>query len=98
MVPLPAGVSFPADYSITGRACGMAFSKGLARMPNLAAADMRRLDTERYEDLYRSLQQGIVEGSPRHVDSAARVLENKATLNGYIAPRDQSTFPLLSST
>jgi hypothetical protein len=87
IVALPAGVTFPADYSITGRACGMAFSKGLARMPNLAAADMRRLDSERYEDLYRALQPGIIDGSARHVDSAARVLENKARLNGYLAPQ-----------
>jgi len=67
----------------------MAFSKGLARMPNLAAADMRRLDTERYEDLYREPQPGIMDGSARHVDSAPRVLENKARLNGYIAPQGQ---------
>lgn len=83
IVALPGGVAFATDYSITGRAGALAFSKAIARA-NLAAAEMRQLDTERYEDLYRALQRGIMDGSATHV--TAGVLEKMAKLNGYIAP------------
>ena len=86
LVVLPEGIVFSKDYSISGRACGMAFKAAMSRQVNLEAAEMRQLDTERYEDLYRALQQGVMDGSATHVTAAAGVLEKKAKLNGYIAP------------
>lgn len=86
LVLIPEGIVFSKDYSISGRACGMAFKAAMSRQVNLEGAEMRQLDTERYEDLYRALQQGVAEGSAHHVTAAAGLLEKKAKLNGYIAP------------
>ena len=77
---LPEGIVFSKDYRISGRACGMAFKAAMSRQVNLEAAEMRQLDTERYEDLYRALQQGVMDGSATHVTAAAGVLEKKAKL------------------
>jgi hypothetical protein len=64
MIPFPAGMSLPGGYSITYRGVSKAFNNGFQRMPNLEVEQMRRLDTDRCEEIYRGLVPGIMRGDP----------------------------------
>lgn len=86
LVAFPPGLVFPPDYRINENACGRAFRNGFARLPNLEAEEMRKLDTERCEDIYRGLATGIMRGEPGSGAVAIRALAHKATINGYAAP------------
>ena len=55
----------------------------MGRAPALAVEDMRRLDTERCEDIYRGLAPGIMRGHPASGSVAIRALEHKAKISGY---------------
>jgi hypothetical protein len=86
MVPLPEHASFAEDYHISVQAIHRAFKRGMARLPNAEAAELRKLDSARCEDMFLSLQPGIRKGDPRSVEVGVRVLVHKADLNGYRAP------------
>ena len=86
MVPIPEHVSFTEDYSISAQAVHRAFQRGIARLPNTEAEAYRKLDTERCEDMFLSLQPGIRKGDPRSVEVGVKVLAHKAEINGYQAP------------
>jgi hypothetical protein len=90
LVSFPAGIRFAPDYSITYRGVAKAFNNGFRRMPNLEVEQMRRLDTERCEDIYRGLVPGIMRGEPPAGTTAVRALEHKARINGYAAEPDQT--------
>ncbi len=82
----PEGVSFPPNYRISKMGCCKAFRRRMEREPNLEAAEHRRLDTERCEDMFFALQGGVRKGDPRSIDSAVRVLAHKAEINGLKTP------------
>ena len=86
MVPVPEQAQFPEDYSVSAQAVHRAFQRGIARLPNTEAEAYRKLDTERCEDLFLSLQPGIRKGDPRSVEVGVKVLAHKAEINGYQAP------------
>jgi len=83
MNPLPQGVTFAADYRISAMACCKAFHRALDREPNLEADAMRRLDTERCEEIFLNLQPLIRKGNPRAAAVGIKVLSHKASINGY---------------
>ena len=83
LTPLPEDVHFPADYKITAMGCHKAFQRALKRAPVLAADEMRRLDTDRCEDMFLSLSAGVRQGDPQSVRAAVQVLALKAAINGY---------------
>jgi hypothetical protein len=85
-VTLPHGAVFPSNYRISKMGCSKAYRRRMEKEPNLAAAEHRRLDTERCEELYLALQAGIRKGDPRSVEAAVRVLGHKAELNGLKTP------------
>ena len=87
MVPIPAGLHFPNDYQISVQAVHAAFRRGIMRLPNSEATELRKLDTERLEDMFFSLRTTIRRGDAKAVDAGVRVLAHKAKLNGYEAPR-----------
>jgi len=84
LVPFSPGQEFPPGYTVTSRSLNRAFTRAMARMPRLAAEDMRALDTERCEDIYRGLAPGIMRGDPPSGSTAIKALEHKAKLNGYL--------------
>jgi hypothetical protein len=86
MVPIPQDVQFPAGYSISMQAIHRAFRRAIVRLPNAEAAELRKLDSERLDDLYLSLQKGIRQGDPRCIEVSVRVLALKAEINGYKSP------------
>jgi hypothetical protein len=86
MVPIPEHAPFAEDYSVSGQAVHRAFQRGIARLPNTEAEAYRKLDTERCEDMFLSLQPGIRKGDPRSVEVGVKVLVHKAEINGYTAP------------
>jgi hypothetical protein len=86
MVPIPEHAQFAEDYSISAQAVHRAFQRAIARLPNTEAEAYRRLDTERCEEMYLSLQPGIRKGDPRSVEVGVKVLAHKAEINGYQAP------------
>jgi hypothetical protein len=88
MIPFPPGMTLPRDYSITYRGVSKAFNNGFRRMPNLEVEQMRRLDTERCEEIYRGLVPGIMRGDPPSGTVAVRALEHKARINGYGAVQE----------
>ncbi len=83
LTPLLEGVDFPPDYTITAMACHKAVRRALRRAPALQADEMRRMDTERCEDMYHSLTAGIQQGDPQSTRAAVSVLAHKAAINGY---------------
>jgi hypothetical protein len=85
-VPLPEHASFSENYRISAQAFHEAFQRGLVRLPNGEAVELRKLDNERCEDMFLSLQAGMRKGDPRSVEVAVKVLVHKAYLNGYRAP------------
>jgi hypothetical protein len=86
MVPIPEPAQFPADYRISAQAVHRAFRRGIVRLPNAEAHELRKLDSERCEDMFFSLQAGIRKGDPRCVEAGVKVLAHKAEINGYQAP------------
>ncbi len=87
ITPLPPGVTFPPDYTISKQACNKAFRKAIAREPSLAIDEFRKLDSARCEDMFLNLQPGIRKGNPRSVEAGVKVLRHNAQINGYGAPQ-----------
>lgn len=85
-VPVPQDAHFPQGYQISIQALHKAFRRAIVRLPNAEGAELRKLDTERLEDMLLSLQKGIRQGDPRSIEVGVRVLTQKAELNGYKAP------------
>jgi hypothetical protein len=83
MVPVPHDVPFPQDYQISMQAIHRAFRRAIVRLPNAEAAELRKLDSERLEEMFLSLQAGIRQGDPRSIQAGVRVLAHKAEMNGY---------------
>jgi hypothetical protein len=83
MSPTQEGVMFPPDYRISSMACCKAFHRALDREPNLEAEAMRRLDTDRCEEIFLNLQPSIRKGNPRAAAVAITVLAHKASINRY---------------
>lgn len=86
MVPIPEHASFTENYSVSAQAVHRAFRRGIVRLPNAEAVELRKLDNERCEDMYLALQPGIRKGDPRCVEVGVKVLAHKAEINGYKAP------------
>lgn len=86
MVPVGERVLFPADFRISLQAVHKACRRAILRLPNVEAAEFRKLDNERLDEMYLSLQPGIRQGDARSIEVGVRVLVHKAALNGYIAP------------
>jgi hypothetical protein len=88
--PLPEGILFPPDYTISESAIYKAYHKAMDQEPAMNADVYRKEDTARCEDMYMHLQRGISAGDPRYVDAGVRVLAHKAKLNGYaVEPEGQ---------
>jgi hypothetical protein len=83
LTPLPEDVTFPLDYHITAMGCHAALKRAQKRAPKLEADEMRRLDTDRCEDMFLSLTPSIRQGDPQAVRAAVQVLALKAGINGY---------------
>ena len=83
LTPLPENLGFPPDYSITPMGCHRALSRALRRAPRLEADELRRIDTDRCEDMYLALSLPIRQGDPQAVRAAVQVLALKAAINGY---------------
>ena len=86
MVRLPDELRFPDGYRISTQAVHSAFRRGIVRLPNAQAEELRKLDTERLESMLLSLQAGIRKGDPRAIEVGVKVLVHKAEINGYKAP------------
>jgi hypothetical protein len=85
-VTVPQDADFPLGYQISVQAVHKAFRRAIVRLPNAEAAELRKLDTERLEEMFLSLQPGIRQGDPRSVEVGVKVLTHKAEMNGYKAP------------
>jgi hypothetical protein len=91
LTPLPESVTFPPDYKVTAMGCHKALSRALKRAPTLEADEMRRLDTDRCEDMFLSLTPSMRQGDPQAVRAAVQVLALKAGINGYKSPEMEVT-------
>jgi hypothetical protein len=80
-------ISFPADYQISRQACHRAFQKALGREPALEVEELRKLDSQRCEEMYLNLQPAIRKGHPPAVAVGVKVLSHKAKINGYATPQ-----------
>jgi len=86
MVLVPEDAQFPQGYQISMQAVHRAFKRAIVRLPNAEAAELRKLDSERLEEMFLSLQAGIRQGDPRSIQAGVRVLAHKAEMNGYKTP------------
>src|SRR5580704_11554884 len=84
-VSLPEGVNFPSGYKISKVACAKAYKRRMEREPSFEAQEHRRLDTDRCEEMFFSLQPGIKKGDPKAIEAGVRVLTLKAKVVGYEA-------------
>jgi hypothetical protein len=82
-VSLPEGVSFPPDYRISKMGVCKAYRRRMEREPSFEAQEHRRLDTDRCEEMFLSLQPGIKKGDPKAIEAGVRVLTLKAKVIGY---------------
>jgi hypothetical protein len=87
MTPMPEGLTFPADYTITRQACHKAFSKAIARESSLAVGEFRKLDNARSEEMLMSLQPAIRKGKERAIEVGIKLLDHSARINGYASPQ-----------
>jgi hypothetical protein len=85
-IAAPQDIHFPDGYRISVQAVHRAFRRAIVRLPNAEAAELRKLDSERLEEMLLSLQAGIRQGDPRSIEVGVRVLTHKAELNGYKSP------------
>jgi hypothetical protein len=86
MTAVPDGATFPRDFRITRQACHRAFRRAIARQPALEAAELRKLDFARTEEMYLRLLPGIRKGDPRSIGVGVKVLSHSAQVHGYGAP------------
>jgi hypothetical protein len=86
MAPVPQDAQFPEGYQLSMQAVHRAFRRAIVRLPNAEAAELRKLDSERLEEMFLSLQAGIRKGDPRSIEVGVKVLVHKAEMNGYKAP------------
>ena len=87
MVPIPEGLTFPPDYSISKQACHRRFQKAIGREPTLELAEMRKVDNARSEDMFANLQPAIRKGNPRAIEVGIKLLDHEDQINGYGAAR-----------
>jgi hypothetical protein len=83
------GVEYPPNYSITHQSVTQAFRQYCKRNPLPGLEEMRRLDTQRCDDIYRAMLPMIRKGgrdSALAADAATRALAHKARINGMDAP------------
>jgi hypothetical protein len=85
-VALPPGIVFGEDYRISAQAVHRAFQRALDRAPNSESQQHRKLDTERCEAMFLSLQAKIHQGDTKSIEAGIRILAHKAKINGYVAP------------
>src|SRR5258708_34335364 len=52
VVPVPAEVRVPDEYRISMQAVHLAFKRAIVRLPNAEAAELRKLDSERLEEMF----------------------------------------------
>src|ERR1700693_2466926 len=87
LVPIPPGVTFPNDYTISRQSCHKAFQRALRRQPSLEVKELRKLDNARTEEMFLNLQPGIRKGNVRAIEVGIKVLEHSAKMNGHNAPQ-----------
>jgi len=87
MSAIPTGVSFPPEYTISKQACHKAFRKAIAREPSLELEALRKLDTERAEEMFLNLQPAIRKGNPRAIEVGVKLLDHTAKIQGYASPQ-----------
>jgi hypothetical protein len=87
LVEIPAGLTFPPDYTISRQACHKAFKKAIAREPSLELEEFRKLDTERAEAMFMNLQPAIRKGHPRAIEIGVKLLDHTAKIQGYASPQ-----------
>jgi hypothetical protein len=87
----------PPDYGITAMGCHKAVRRALRRAPALEANEMRRIDTDRCEEMYLFLTPGIRQGDPQSVRAAVNALAHKAAINGYKSSENEVTIAIGAS-
>ena len=83
------GIEYPTDYKISQQAVQKAFRRYCQRNPLPGLEQMRQIDTQRCDDIYRSMLPMIRaggRGSALAADAATRALAHKARINGMDAP------------
>jgi hypothetical protein len=86
LVPLPAGVEFPAGYRITKQAVGKAFHQEIRGRVELQASELRQLAADRLEMMYTAAVAGALRGDPRSIRAGILAVIQHARLLGYAAP------------
>lgn len=86
ITPMPEGLTFPAEYTISRQACCKAFRKALGRQPSHEVEELRKLDNARSEEMFFNLQPAIRKGNVRAIDTGIKVLDHASRINGYAAP------------
>ena len=82
----PEGITFPRDYSITGRGCCKAAARALNRVSKHEAEAYRELYSERIEEWLSRLRQKIIDGHVGAINTALRGTAHLARMHGVHQP------------
>ena len=85
-VAMSERIAFPPGYMISRQACHKAFRKALGREASLEVEELRKIDNERTEVMFRNLQPEIERGDLHAIETGIKVLNHQAKINGYAAP------------
>jgi hypothetical protein len=86
VAPFPPGLTFPANYSITPKACWEACTRALARGPKLKALEMRDIDSARLEDAILANLRNVRAGKTEALDVLGKLIIARARIHGYFDP------------
>jgi hypothetical protein len=80
------GVEYPPDYSISAMAVSKAFRRFTQHNKPHSILEMRRIDTQRCEDIFKAFLPGLLKGDCRAGIVAIAALKHKARINGVELP------------
>jgi hypothetical protein len=80
------GVEYPHDYSISSMAVSKAFRRFTQHNKPHSLLEMRRIDTQRCEDIFKAFLPALVKGDCRVGIVAIAALRHKARINGVEMP------------
>jgi hypothetical protein len=80
-------VPFPPDFTVGAQTVKRAWHRIIKALPTEKIEELRAEDNLRTDSIWFSLQSGLLKGDAYSAGIAVSVLEHRAKVNGYAAPK-----------
>jgi hypothetical protein len=80
-------VPFPPDFTVGAQTVKRAWHRIIKALPTEKIEELRAEDNLRTDSIWFSLQSGLLKGDANSISVAVSLLEHRAKVNGYAAPR-----------